>query len=291
MSQSRTFHTASSKKLILNCNDCIIGMQQIPRQSVDLVITSPPYNLGVKYSTYNDNKSRDEYLNWIQKWAALVFECLSPNGSLFLNVGSAPKDPFIAMDVAQKTATHLVLQNTIHWIKSISVDPHHFKNKIPGNEAISFGHFKPINSNRYINDCHEYIFHFSRSGNVSLERKNVGVPYTHKSNITRWKSVDSDRRCRGNTWFIPYKTIVSRSKQRPHPATFPEELVERCIRLHGINRIRKVMDPFMGIGTTAVVCAALDIDFIGFEIDSAYFADCLQRVEKRLQTESRNIFT
>jgi site-specific DNA-methyltransferase (adenine-specific) len=289
MPKSRTFYTASSKPLILHCVDCLDGMQTIMPESIDLIVTSPPYNLGIKYSTYKDNKSRDDYLEWIKDWTTVVFECLSPKGSLFLNVGSAPKDPFIAMDVARQVSRCFILQNTLHWIKSISVDPEHIKEKFPVKEAVNFGHFKPVNSDRYVNDCHEFIFHFTRNGDVSIDRKGIGVPYTHKSNIKRWKSVNSDRRCRGNTWFVPYKTILSRAKDRPHPATFPKELVERCIRLHGINRTTRVLDPFMGIGTTAVVCADLDLEFIGYEIDNDYFSESIRQLEQRLTLHTKHL--
>src|SRR5207253_7485933 len=67
-----------------------------------------------------------------------------------------------------------VLQNTIHWIKSIAIDNR------------TFGHFKPISSKRFLNDCQEYIFHFTKTGRVEIDRLAVGVPYQDKSNIARW---------------------------------------------------------------------------------------------------------
>jgi len=77
-------------------------------------------------------------------------------------------------------------------------------------------------------------------------------------------------RCRGNTWFIPYRTIRSRDAQRPHPATFPPELPEMCMRLHGVERIRLAMDPFLGIGHSALAALRLGVPFVGFEIDPGY---------------------
>ena len=73
-------------------------------------------------------------------------------------------------------------------------------------------------------------------------------------------------RCRGNTWFIPYETIQRRDRDRPHPATFPSRLPEQCLRLHGLDRIQVAMDPFTGLGSTAVACARLGVSFIGAEI-------------------------
>ena len=79
------------------------------------------------------------------------------------------------------------------------------------------------------------------------------MPYQDKSNIARWSHTrGKDLRCRGNTWFVPYETIQSREKERPHPATFPVQLAEWCIKLHGASRVRSMLDPFLGIGNSAV---------------------------------------
>ena len=84
-------------------------------------------------------------------------------------------------------------------------------------------------------------------------------------------------RCRGNTWFIPYETIQNREKDRPHPATFPPRLPEMCLRLHGLERIRTVADPFMGLGSTAVACVQLGLNFIGVEMDEGYMREAIDR--------------
>ena len=65
---------------------------------------------------------RPEYLEWTSTWVQRRRGSLSPDGSLFLNVGSKPTDPWLAMDVAQAARRHLQLQNTIHWIKSIAIE-------------------------------------------------------------------------------------------------------------------------------------------------------------------------
>ena len=88
-----------------------------------------------------------------------------------------------------------------------------------------------------------------------------------------------DKRCRGNTWFIPYETIQSRAKERPHPATFPVQLAEWCIKLHGGSRIDTMLDPFLGIGNSAVAAKTCGVKtFIGFEIDETYLAEAKRRI-------------
>lgn len=263
----------------LRLGDCIAGMAAMPESSVDCIVTSPPYNLGIRYGTYDDTIPRQEYLKWIGEWADAVVRVLAPDGSLFLNVGGKPTDPWGPLEVAMRVRDHgMELQNTIHWIKSIAIDAASLgkANGVSGDLAV--GHYKPISSKRFLNDCHEYIFHFTHSGYVELDRLALGVPYQDKSNVARWKSAGADRRCRGNTWFLPYETIQSRSKERPHPATFPVQLPEWCFRLHGLGEIRRCMDPFLGIGSSAVAAARLGLPFVGFELDEGYLEETLARV-------------
>jgi site-specific DNA-methyltransferase (adenine-specific) len=260
----------------LRHEDCITGMSRLPNESLDLVVTSPPYNLGIGYSQYADRQDRQSYLNWCAKWAAQIHRILRSTGSFFLNVGSAPSNPMLPHQIVVELtsgAGGFFLQNTIHWIKSIAVEDRE-------GDVKSHGHFKPINSRRFLNDCHEYIFHFTKSGRVEVNRLALGVPYQDKSNIARWSHTrGSDLRCRGNTWFIPYETIQSRAKERPHPATFPVQLAEWCIKLHGVSRIETMLDPFLGIGNSAVAAQRCGVKkFIGFEIDDAYLSEAKRRL-------------
>lgn len=226
-------------EFLLRVEDCVRGMRQLPAESIDLVVTSPPYNLGIKYRNYHDSRNSDEYLSWCREWANEVRRLLKPDGSFFLNLGACPSNPLIPHELVVELKRSLfVLQNTFHWIKSITV-------QTKSGETVSAGHFKPLQSRRFVNDCHEYVFHLTKSGNTELDRLAIGVPYSDKSNIARWAHTKGrDVRCRGNNWFIPYKTIVSRSRQRPHPATFPTELAVFCIKIHGYRPDLVMLDPF-----------------------------------------------
>lgn len=258
--------------------DCITGLKEnVKDRSADVVVTSPPYNIGTSYGSYKDELPREKYLTWIEEVGIAVKQSLTDDGSFFLNIGNKLKDPWIAWDVAYVLRKYFVLQNVIHWVKSIAISKAEVGNypNIAGDIAV--GHFKPIMSNRFLNDCHEYIFHFTKYGDVHLDKLAVGVSYQDKTNIERWKATNKeDRRDRGNMWFIPYQTIQSRSKQRPHPATFPVKLPEMCIRLHGNAKL--VVDPFVGIGSAAVAAMRLGISFVGFEIDKEYLDATIDRI-------------
>jgi site-specific DNA-methyltransferase (adenine-specific) len=257
----------------LRQEDCFDGMTRIARGTVDLVVTSPPYNLGIAYSRYSDKQERGAYLEWCHGWAVELRRVLNPDGSLFLNLGAAPSNPLLPHELVLRLRDLFVLQNTIHWIKAISMPDDR-------GETTSRGHFKPISSPRYLNDCHEYIFHLTPEGKTPIDRPALGVPYADKSNIARWgHTKGKDRRCRGNTWFIPYKTIQRRAKERPHPATFPVQLAEWCIQLHGVERVGTMLDPFLGIGKSAVAAKRSGVrNFIGFEIDEQYLAETRRRL-------------
>src|SRR6476646_9046654 len=136
----------------LRRGDCIKGMSRLGDESVDLVVTSPPYNLGIRYGKFSDTHDRQSYLNWCGEWAEQVRRVLKSSGSFFLNIGAAPSNPLLPHEIILQLHELFVLQNTIHWINSIAIEVRH-------GEVRSYGHFKPISSKRFLNDCHEYIFH------------------------------------------------------------------------------------------------------------------------------------
>jgi site-specific DNA-methyltransferase (adenine-specific) len=266
--------------------DCLDFMGRLEKEQppllVDVIVTSPPYNINKDYGHYHDNREEKDYLDWLYHVAKKSFSILKENGSFFLNISGTPSDQFLPFDVAKRfKEAGYQLQNTIHWIKSIALEKedvgksnwtmqnnyedYYYDNNNSNSPAI--GHFKPIVSQRFLTDCHEYVFHFTKTAEVKLDKLAIGVPYQDKTNIGRWKSANQDRRDRGDTWFIPYPTI---NESRPHPAVFPEKLPYLCIKLQGIRDNLLVYDPFMGIGTTALACHALKVNYLGTEIDEEY---------------------
>lgn len=248
--------------------DCLEVLKNIQEKTIDIVITSPPYNIGLKYNSYQDKKDGNEYLEWLYEIFAQIKRVLRDYGSVFLNVGSTSKNPWLSFDVAGILRKLFILQNRIIWVKSISIGER------------TFGHFKPINSDRFINQTYEEIFHFTKNGHVKLNRTAIGVPYMDKNNIKR-KADSCDLRCRGNCWHIPYETINRISQNGEHPAVFPKQLVEWCIKLAGYNKDTVVCDPFFGSGTTLVVTKRLGIKGIGIEIDTKYFEYSCRRLAKK----------
>lgn len=266
-------------KIVLWNEESVSGLpHRLPSGSVDLVVTSPPYNQGVPYGAYQDRRPREEYLKWLGTVANSIDRVLAPQGSFFLNLGGPPKDPWLPWDVAREVGRRFVLQNVIHWIKSIAIERSAVGRSTGLDRDLAVGHYKPVQSPRYLHGAHEYVFHFTRRGDIVLDRLAAGVSYQDKSNIARWRATLADRRCRGNTWFLPYATIRSRDRQRPHPATFPPELAEQCLRLHGLGRVRLCLDPFVGIGNSAIASLRQRVPFVGFDVDPQYLAIAETRI-------------
>ena len=159
---------------------------------------------------------------------------------------------------------HLMLQNRISWIKSVAVG------------GRTRGHFKPINSRRFLNRTYEEVLHWSLRGDLEIDRLAIGVPYEDKGNLSRWRPATTDLRCAGNCWHIPYEIVRNGAGKFHHPALYPVELVRRCLKLHGRKGL--VLDPFAGSGATLVAAKELGWQGIGVEIEPIYADTARKRI-------------
>jgi site-specific DNA-methyltransferase (adenine-specific) len=253
---------AGRHRLLLG--DCLTVLPDLDAGSVDVVVTSPPYNLGLAYSGYDDRLAEDEYLVWLERIAVQVRRVMKPEGSFFLNISGSSSAPWMPFELIVRLRPLFALQNHIVWIKSIATR----------DDAI--GHFKPVGGQRFLHHNHEHIFHLTQSGGVKLDRLAIGVPFKDKSNIAR-RGHPRDLRCRGNTWFIPYDTVQSKAAKFHHPSMFPIALPRWCIRLHG-REDAVVLDPFMGTGTTVVAAELENARGIGIDSDASYVAIAQRRL-------------
>lgn len=255
--------------------DCLNLLPQQPAGAFDVIVTSPPYNLDLAYATYSDRRSEQDYLDWMVQVCTELRRVLAPEGSFFLNISGASSRPWLPFELIVRLRPMFFLQNHITWIKSIAT------------ARDSVGHYKPTGGDRFLNHNHEHIFHLTLTGNVKLDRLAIGVPFKDKSNIAR-RNHARDLRCRGNTWFIPYRTVQAKAEKFHHPGTFPVDLPRWCIRLHGKSGAR-VLDPFAGAGTTLVAAALENATATGMDLDQAYVDTSAARLRAALnQIESTN---
>jgi site-specific DNA-methyltransferase (adenine-specific) len=210
-----------------------VDLSKIP--PIDCLITSPPY------------KDRDGYSNELMARLGLIMNsCMNPGARAFVNFGQLREDFGRVFEVPLEIKQgDLRIGQTIIWIKSISID------------GPCIGHMQPINSSRTLNYAWEFIYTFYRDPEPDIDRLSIGVPFADKSNLTRGgRGTNGDIRCAGDTWFIPYKT-TGRTTKKKHRYEFPEELVERCIKLSNLKPNSIIMDPFSGSGTVASVAKRL----------------------------------
>jgi site-specific DNA-methyltransferase (adenine-specific) len=244
---------------------CDVMSSQLGEATIDVVVTSPPYNLNLSYNLYDDARTETDYLEWLTTVAKHVHRVLREDGSFFLNVSGSNSQPWLPFElVVRLRQLGFCLQNHITWIKSITTN------------LVSSGHFKPVSGKRFMHHNHEHIFHLTKTNNVELDRLSVGIPFQDKSNIAR-RGHERDLRCRGNTWFLPYTTVKSKAQKFNHPGTFPVELPLWCIYLHG-KPSPLVLDPFMGTGTTLVAARLARARGFGIDIDPTYIETASDRV-------------
>lgn len=219
-----------------HCMDALEGLAQLPGESVDLIVTSPPY------------KEEDGF-SWelMVKTAMQCYAVTKRNGLCFVNFGhlaGEKKRPFAVADCFESVGYEWI--DTITWIKP---------------------QYSPAQGEKRLNNVTEFIFMFAKGAGYKLNRLSIGVPYVDKSNVGRYSEIDMH--CAGNVWIMGYDTIQRRD-QKLHPDRFPLELPRRCIKLSNIPDGSVVLDPFMGSGTTARAAVELGKQFIGFEHNPKY---------------------
>ncbi len=256
----------------LICGDCLTVLPALEAGTVDVVVTSPPYNLGINYRGYDDRRAEHDYLDWLLRVATEVRRVMKGDASFFLNISGSSSAPWLPFELIVRLRSLFVLQNHITWIKSFAT------------KRDSVGHFKPVGGQRFLHHNHEHIFHLTLTGDVKLDRLAIGVPFKDKSNIAR-RGHAKDLRCRGNTWFIPYDTVQSKAAKFHHPSTFPVALPRWCIRLHGREN-PQVLDPFMGTGTTIVAAELEGTNGIGIDMDPSYVAIAQARLAEAGHVQS-----
>lgn len=227
---------------------------------VDVMVTSPPY------------KPEDGYSDALMvRLGALANEALCVGGRFFLNFGQLRDDfdrPLRAQRLIAGAGKDLRVGQTIVWAKSIAID------------GAQRGHYQPLNSEKYLNYCWEYIFTYFKLEETPIDRLSLGVPYADKSNLKRGtRGKNGDLHCGGDLWFVPYKT-TGKTRKKKHRHEFPEPLVERCLKVAGLKPGATVLEPFCGGGTTAAVSKRLGFNCITIDIEEDNLRDARERWEK-----------
>lgn len=238
--------------------DCITGMRQhIPDNTIDLIVTSPPYNLDIKYDIYKDNLPIEEYFEWCRVWLAECYRVLKPDGRICIN-------HYLSCGTSEIRFAPLMSLDSI----AQEIGFHHHGCAIWDDRTLTkrtaWGSWLSARA-PYLNSPYEGIDILYKD----RWRKNMeGV-----TDITPKEFME----CASGVWKIQpclkYDTI----------ANFPIELPRRCIRfLSYVGDI--VLDPFMGSGTTAVAAKQTGRKYTGFEISPVYFKKIIDNLSQELIT-------
>jgi site-specific DNA-methyltransferase (adenine-specific) len=265
--------------------DCLDYLRRFPTQSVHTVVTSPPYNLGVKYGVYNDRLPDAVYFTRQTAIAREIARVLKPLGHLFLVTGGDSKHPWRAIEIAQAYGRALRLQNPpITWVKSLAINvdtlPAANAEQRAMRESLRdrmVGHFNPGKSSLYLANCSESIWHFTPQGISPIDRAAAGVGYTYPDQPARFGHHRS-KHCRGNVWHVPRETVQSNSERFDHRASFPVALATLCLKLAAPRPHDVVLDPFNGIGSTLLAARAFGLRAIGIDVDPDYCRAACQRL-------------
>ncbi|MGE5673409.1 MAG: DNA-methyltransferase [Mycobacterium leprae] len=216
----------------------------IPDGVVDLVVTSPPYNVGKNYATHGDSLPLDEYLALLESVWKECYRVMVPGGRIAINVAGCDRKPYLPLHsyiTLQMNNLGFNMRGEIIWNKGASVGV-----------STAWGSWcRP--SNPTLRDVHEYIMVFSK-GDWAMGHKGE-TDLTSEEFVAYTKSI----------WDFP----TASAKKVGHPAPFPLELPSRLIKLYTYKN-DLVLDPFMGSGTTCQAADLLGRRWIGVDMDPGY---------------------
>ena len=248
------------------CGDCLQLLEQLPADSIDLVITSPPYNVDLgnnryhknPYDLYRDNREHSEYIEWLKTVFGEVTRVLKHGGRVAINIGDGKNGAVPThSDVIQFMTRELdyLQMATIIW------------NKNQTSPRTAWGSWMSPSCPSFPMPF-EYILLFAK-GTTKKGGDKSKITLTKDEFVTNSLAL----------WTI---SPESKQKEYGHPAMFPVELPYRLIQqLSYEDDI--VLDPFAGAGTTAVAAKRLDRRFICFELSPEYCKTAIERLEKESQ--------
>lgn len=242
------------------CGDSLSLLKRVPLDSIDLTVTSPPYNIGKAYEV---PMQLEQYLDWLATWIEAVYQVTQPVGSLWLNLGylaipNRAKAIPIPYLIWERVPFYLIQE--IVWHYGAGVAGRNFYS--PRNEKFLW----------YVKDPQQYVFNLD-----AVRDPNVKYPNQKKNGKIKVNPLGKNP---SDVWHFPKVTSGANraSKERtPHPAQFPMAVIERIIKASS-HADDLVFDPFLGSGTTAVVALSQGRQVLGFELRPDYCALAAERV-------------
>ena len=235
-------------------------MEELPDNSVHLMVTSPPYNVGKEY---DKNLSLGEYREFLSAVWKEVFRVLVPGGRACINVANLGRKPYLPLHayiISDLLKQGFLMRGEIIWNKASSASP-----------STAWGSWLSA-KNPVLRDIHEYILVFSKSSFSRDNHDNRRATIKKEEFLELTKSV----------WTFGAES----ARKVGHPAPFPVELPSRCIKLYTFEG-DLVLDPFIGSGTTAIGALKSNRHYVGYEIERSYVKVAEKRIKNFKQQDHR----
>lgn len=237
-------------------------MSELPDNSIHLMVTSPPYNVGKEY---DENLSLKEYRELLKRVFKETYRVLVPGGRACINVANLGRKPYLPLHSYIIEDMHdigFLMRGEILWDKGSSASP-----------STAWGTYLKAN-NPVLRDIHEYILVFCKDTFTRLN------PNKRKSTISKEEFLEFTK----SVW----KFAAERASKVGHPAPFPVELPYRLIQLYTFEG-EVVLDPFVGSGTTCIAALKTKRKYVAYDIDKKY-CDLAERRIKQFLQEQTSLF-
>jgi len=235
------------------------NMEELPDNSVHLMVTSPPYNVGKEY---DENLTLQEYRQFLKNVWKEVYRVLVSGGRACINIANLGRKPYIplhAFIIEDMLDLGFLMRGEIIWNKASSSSP-----------STAWGSWLSA-ANPTLRDIHEYILVFSKG---SFNRKVLSGKI---STITKADFLELTK----SVWTFPAES----ARKVGHPAPFPVELPYRLIQLYTFEE-EVILDPFMGSGQAAIAAIKANRHFSGYDISEEYVKLAEGRIKEYLSVSN-----
>jgi DNA modification methylase len=225
------------KNIEILCGDCLDLMKNIKSETVDLIVTDPPYNLCKDYGNDSDKRSHDEYLIFTRQWLTEARRVLKKTGTLYLFMG-----------VRYISYIYEILEQELDFVF---------------NSWITWCYTQGVGKTKGFSPRHDDILMFTKTKNFVFNLDSIRIPQKYYRSVNNMRGANP-----GNVWEFSHVHYCQASRQN-HPTQKPEALFERMI-LASTNEGDLVLDPFCGSGTALRVCQQIQRHGIGMEVNEEY---------------------
>ena len=233
------------KRIKILYGDCAKVLKKIGAESVDLIVTDPPYNLSKDYGNNGDNLHHDDYMAFSRKWLNEAKRVLKPTGTIYVFMG-----------VRYISYIYMILEQELGF---------HF------NSWITWSYTQGIGKTKGFSPRHDDILMFTKSNEFKFNLDSVRVPQKYYRDINNMRGANP-----GNVWEFSHIHYCQANRQN-HPTQKPEALFERMI-LASSDENDIVLDPFSGSGTSLRVCQQTNRNGIGIEMNKDYVNMTKERI-------------